>query len=49
MLKVPRGEILYSSFILMDDIFLKVGGLRFVSRIGTKATDNNKETKIKGS
>ena len=49
ILKVPRGEILYSSFILIEDIFLKVGGLRFVRRIGIKATDNNKETNMKGS
>ena len=33
----------------MDAIFLKVGGLRLVSRIGTKAKDNSKETKMKGS
>jgi len=35
--------------MLIDDIFLKVGGLRFVSSIGISAIDNNKETNIKGS
>ena len=43
---MPRGEILYSSFILIEDIFLNFGGLRLVRRIGTKAVDNNKETKM---
>ena len=49
ILKVARGEILYNSFILIDLIFLNFGGLRLVRSIGTKAIDNNKETKMKGS
>ena len=49
ILKVPRGEILYSSFIFILEIFLKVGGLRFVRSIGINAIDSNNETKINGS
>ena len=49
MLNVARGEILYNSFILIRDVFLKVGGLRFVRSIGTSAIDSNKETKMNGS
>ena len=48
MLNVARGEILYNSFILIRDVFLKVGGLRFVRSIGTNAIDNNNETKMNG-
>ena len=47
MLTVPNGEVLYNSFILIDDIFLNVGGLRFVRSIGINATDKSKETNIK--
>ena len=49
ILTVPSGEVLYNSFILIDEIFLNVGGLRFVSRIGINAIDNNKDTNINGS
>ena len=47
--KLPKGEILNSSLILIELIFLNVGGLRFVSSIGTRAIENNKEINIKGS
>tara|TARA_B100001758_G_scaffold189131_1_gene166012 strand:+ start:433 stop:621 length:189 start_codon:yes stop_codon:yes gene_type:complete len=47
--KLPKGEILKSSLILIELVFLKVGGFLFVRRIGTKATENNKEINIKGS
>ena len=33
--KLPKGEILKSSLILIELIFLNVGGLRFVRSIGT--------------
>ena len=32
--KLPKGEILKSSLILIELIFLNVGGLRFVRSIG---------------
>ena len=48
ILTVPNGDVLYNSFILIDEILI-VGGLRFVSSIGINATDNNNETKINGS
>tara|TARA_B100000945_G_C20011606_1_gene425755 strand:+ start:393 stop:578 length:186 start_codon:yes stop_codon:yes gene_type:complete len=47
--KLPKGEILKSSLILIDVIFLNVGGLRFVRRMGIRAIENNKEINIKGS
>ena len=47
--KLPKGEILKSSLILIQLVVLKVGGFRFVRSIGTKATENNKEINIKGS
>ena len=47
--KLPKGEILKSSLILIELVFLNVGGLRFVSNIGIKAIENNKEINIKGS
>ena len=40
--KLPKGEILKSSLILIELVFLKVGGFRLVRSIGTKATENNK-------
>ena len=49
ILTVPKGEVLYSSFILIADIFLNVGGLRFVRSIGINGIDSNKDTNIKGS
>ena len=48
-LTVPNGEILYNSSILMVPIFLNLGADLFVNRIGTRAKDNNTETKINGS
>ena len=33
----------------MKPIFLNFGGLRFVSKIGTRANDNNNEININGS
>jgi len=47
--KLPKGEILKSSLILIELIFLNVGGLRFVRSIGIRAIENNKEINIKGS
>ena len=47
-LTVPNGEIAYNSFTLIVPIFLNLGADLFVKRIGTKAKDNNTETKIKG-
>ena len=45
ILTVPKGEVLYKPFISMYPNFLNFGALRFVSRIGIRADDNNKETK----
>ena len=47
--KLPKGEILKSSLILIELIFLNVGDLRFVRSIGIKAIENYKEINIKGS
>ena len=49
ILKEANGEVLYKPFILINPNFLNLGGLRFVRRIGIKATDNNKEININGS
>ena len=49
ILTVPRGEVLYKPFISICPNFLNLGALRFVSRIGIRAKDNNKEINIKGS
>ena len=49
ILTVPKGEVLYKPFISMYPNFLNFGALRFVSRIGIRADDNNKETNINGS
>ena len=46
---LPNGEILKSSLIFTELVFLNLGGLRFVRSIGINATENNKEIKIKGS
>jgi hypothetical protein len=46
---LPKGEILKSSLILIEIFFLNLGGLRFVSSIGIRATENNREINIKGS
>jgi hypothetical protein len=47
--KLPIGEILKSSLMLIELIFLNFGGLRFVRSMGIKAIENNKEINIKGS
>ncbi len=49
MLTVANGEVLYKPFISINPNFLNLGGFLFVSKIGTRATDNNKEINIKGS
>ena len=49
MLTVANGEVLYKPFISIYPNFLNLGGLRFVSKIGIKAEDNNKEININGS
>tara|TARA_B100001057_G_C22222741_1_gene708894 strand:+ start:409 stop:576 length:168 start_codon:yes stop_codon:yes gene_type:complete len=47
--KLPNGEILNNSLIFIELVFLKVGGLRLVRRIGTKAIENSKDIMINGS
>tara|TARA_Y100000992_G_scaffold273955_1_gene216500 strand:+ start:403 stop:588 length:186 start_codon:yes stop_codon:yes gene_type:complete len=47
--KLPNGEILKSSLIFIELVFLNVGGFLLVSKIGTNAIENNKEINIKGS
>ena len=47
--KLPNGEILNNSLILLELVLLKVGGLRLVRRIGTKAIENSKDIMINGS
>ena len=47
--KLPKGEILKSSLIFMELVFLNVGGFLFVRSIGIKAIENNREINIKGS
>ena len=47
--KLPNGEILKSSLIFIELVFLNVGGFRFVRSIGIKAIENNKEININGS
>ena len=49
MLTAAKGEILYKFLILNDPNFLNFGALRFVKRIGTKASDNKSEININGS
>ena len=49
ILTVPKGEVLYNPFISIYPIFLNLGALRFVSRMGIRAKDNNKEININGS
>ena len=41
--KLPMGDILKSSLMLIKLIFLNFGGLRFVSSIGIKAIEKSKE------
>ena len=40
--KLPNGEILKSSLILIAIFFLNLGGLRLVRSIGINAIENNK-------
>ena len=47
--KLPKGEILNNSLILIEVVFLNFGGFLFVKSIGIKAIENNKEIKINGS
>ena len=49
ILTVANGEVLYKPFISIYPNFLNLGALRFVSKIGIKAEDNNKEINMKGS
>ena len=49
MLTVPSGEVLYKPFISICPNFLNLGAFRFVSKIGIRAKDNNKEININGS
>ena len=46
---LPNGEILKSSLILIELVFLNFGGLRLVRSMGINAIENSKEIKIKGS
>ena len=48
MLKTS-GEILKSSFIFIELVFLNVGGFLLVSNIGINAIENNKEISMNGS
>ena len=49
ILTVANGEVLYKPFISMYPNFLNLGAFLFVSKIGIRAEDNNKEISIKGS
>ena len=49
ILIVANGDVLYKPFMSINPNFLNLGALRFVSKIGIKAKDNNKEINIKGS
>ena len=49
ILTVANGDVLYKPFMSINPNFLNLGALRFVSKIGIKAKDNNKEINIKGS
>ena len=49
ILTVANGEFLYKPLIFINPNFLNLGGLRFVSNMGIKAEDNNKEINMKGS
>ena len=48
ILTVANGEVLYKPFISIYPNFLNFGALRLVSKIGTRAKDNNKEINING-
>ena len=43
--KLPKGEILKSSLMFIELVFLNFGGFLFVKSIGTNAIENNKEIK----
>ena len=47
--KLPKGEILKSSFVFIDVIFLNFGGFLLVNKIGINAIENRREISIKGS
>ena len=47
--KLPKGEILNSSLIFIEVVFLNLGGFLFVKSIGIKAIENNKEIRMNGS
>ena len=49
MLTVASGDVLYKPFMSIYPNFLNLGALRFVSRMGIKDKDNNKEININGS
>ena len=49
ILTVASGEVLYRPFMSIYPNFLNLGALRFVSRIGISAKDNNKEINMNGS
>ena len=49
ILTVANGDVLYKPFMSINPNFLNLGALRFVSKIGIKAKDNDKEINIKGS
>ena len=49
ILTVARGDVLYKPFMSIYPNFLNLGGFLFVSKIGIRAEDNNKEINIKGS
>ena len=47
--KLPKGEILKSSFTFIVVVFLNFGGFFLVNKIGTRAIENKREISIKGS
>ena len=49
ILIVANGDVLYKPFMSINPNFLNLGALRFVSRIGIRAKDNNKEINMNGS
>ena len=49
MLTELKGEVLYKPLISMCPNFLNFGAFLFVSKIGIRAKDNNREININGS
>ena len=49
ILTVAKGEVLYKPLTSIYPNFLNLGALRFVSKIGIRAEDNNKEINMNGS